>query len=114
MPHRATIDHIKERVRALESKAAPLDPDATGRAALRDPVLRYSEAFLDSLPDLPGYVETDSKGEGIRALQVGEQGRPIEELLHLLSAEVDVRLSALLRAVREELEIGGETEEESP
>lgn len=82
-------DSLETRIAALEQAAQPLDPDAAGRAAIRDPVVAYAERFLDQLPELPAYRVTTDKGRAIREVGFRDEPRPVEEVLALLVEHVD-------------------------
>jgi len=66
-----------------------LDPDAPGRAAIRDPVVEYAEKFLDALPGLPAYHVTSDKGRAIRDIKFSDEPRPVEDILAVLAEHVD-------------------------
>jgi len=83
------VPDLEARIIEAERTAQPLDPDATGRAAIRDPVLDYTERFLDQLPCLPAYHVTEDKGRAIRDVAFAEAGRPVEEVLALIAEHVD-------------------------
>ncbi len=82
-------DSLEIRLAALEQAAQPLDPDAAGRAGIRDPVVAYAERFLDQLPELPAYRVTPDKGGAIREIGFRDEPRPVEEVLALLAEHVD-------------------------
>jgi glutamate/tyrosine decarboxylase-like PLP-dependent enzyme len=84
-----TADPLLARLDELQDLSACLDPDPAGRAALRDPVIAYAERFLDALPSLPAFVETDDRGIGLLEQPIGEEPVPIETLLELLGRHVD-------------------------
>ncbi len=82
-------DPLTDRILALEADARRLEPDAAGRAALRDPVLAYAERFLEDLPRLPAYHVTDDLGAGIHRSAVTEEPQGIAAALELLREHVD-------------------------
>jgi aromatic-L-amino-acid/L-tryptophan decarboxylase len=49
----------------------------------------YAERFLASLPALPAYRETDDEGRDLYAAPIGDEPRPLEEILELLARNVD-------------------------
>lgn len=80
---------LLERLAALERAARPLEPGASRRRALRDPVLAYAERFLRQVRNLPAFVETENPGAGLLASPIGERPLPVQEALDLLAREVD-------------------------
>jgi len=80
---------LETRIAALELAARPLDPDAAGRAAIRDPVVAYAERFLDDLPELPAYRVTTDKGRAIRDVGFQDEPRSVQEVLALIAEHVD-------------------------
>lgn len=73
----------------LEAEARLLEPDADARARLRQAVVGYSEAFLESLPNRPAYHVTEDLGAPIAQVPVTEQPAGIEAALDLLAEHVD-------------------------
>jgi glutamate/tyrosine decarboxylase-like PLP-dependent enzyme len=82
-------DELLTRLAALERAGRPLDPGATRRRRLRDPVLAYAERFLRRIEHLPAYQETEDKGIGLLASPIGEDPISIQEALALLEHNVD-------------------------
>jgi hypothetical protein len=80
---------LLEAIRAAESASRVLDPTASERRFLRDPVLAYADRFLESLPNGPTFVETPDKGKGVLDLPIQETGIPIEVILESLGTHVD-------------------------
>lgn len=78
-----------ERIRAFEAASRVLDPAPAERAALREPVLRYADAFLDALASAPAFVGGSDGGAGLLDEVIGEEGRGLDELLALLAEQVD-------------------------
>jgi glutamate/tyrosine decarboxylase-like PLP-dependent enzyme len=79
---------ILERLAALERAARPLEPGATRRRALRQPVLASAERFLRKVQSLNAYTETDDKGIGLLQSSIEEAGLPVSEVLHLFEHDV--------------------------
>ena len=80
---------LEARLARLEAESAVLDPPPEARHVLRDPVLAYSDRFLDAITELPAYVVTGDKGRGVESLQPAEAGIPIERVLAILGNDVD-------------------------
>lgn len=78
-----------DRIRELEAVARRLEPSAAERASLLEPVVRYSNDFLDRIRELPAYVTTADKGAGLLDSPVGEEPAAIGPLLELLQKQVD-------------------------
>ncbi|TFH66858.1 MAG: amino acid decarboxylase, partial [Gemmatimonadales bacterium] len=88
-PGPVTGDVLIERIGQLEALSRPLEPDASERLALREPVVAYAERFLEALADLPAYHDTEDLGAGINKSRIGEGPGPIEPVLDLLREHVD-------------------------
>ena len=89
---RSTADErraLLERLAALERAARPLEPGASRRRAVREPVLAYAERFLRHIDELPAYVETEDKGRGLLDSPIGERPIGVREALDLLRHNVD-------------------------
>jgi glutamate/tyrosine decarboxylase-like PLP-dependent enzyme len=69
--------------------ALPLEPDAEQRLQWREHVMRYTDGFLESLPDLPAFQETEDEGVGILDSPISEAPTPIVQALELLKNHVD-------------------------
>ncbi|MGH9337076.1 MAG: pyridoxal phosphate-dependent decarboxylase family protein, partial [Vicinamibacteria bacterium] len=82
-------DDLRDSIRRLESRASTLEPDAARRRTLFEEVGRYAEEFLERLPDLPAFVESEDLGIGVRATRIGEEGQPLSVLLEHLGRDVD-------------------------
>ncbi len=80
---------IEARLRELEATALELEPDAKGRAHLRESVLRHGDRFLESLASARAFVVEEGSGEGLLDAPIRDEGRPIEELLDLFEREVE-------------------------
>ena len=81
-------DALITRLRALERAARPLDPGAGRRKRLRGAVVASTERFLRRTDTLKGYEETESKGRGLLAAPISEDGLPMAAALELLEREV--------------------------
>jgi len=85
----SSIDVIEERLRELEDLSRELEPDRTAREALREPVVRYGERFLESLPTAPTYVDNPELAAGLLELPLRDEGRSVDELLVAIGRHVD-------------------------
>lgn len=82
-------DDLVLRIKALERAGRPLEPGATRRRALRNPVVAYSERFLRRIDTLKAFADTPDKGIGLLDSPIGEDPIPIAEALELLEYNVD-------------------------
>ncbi len=81
---------MRERILRLERAAGPLEPSAAERAALLAAAAAHGEAWLASLPTLPGYVADDEAGRAALAgLPITEDPTPLADVLHALAEGVD-------------------------
>jgi glutamate/tyrosine decarboxylase-like PLP-dependent enzyme len=78
-----------ERIKELEIIAKRLEPGATQRSSLGGAVLEYSENFLEGLSKAPTYRTTEDNGLDLYQYPISEQSRPIDEVLAILSENVD-------------------------
>jgi glutamate/tyrosine decarboxylase-like PLP-dependent enzyme len=77
------------RIEQLRQMALPLEPNAEQRFQWREQVIQYTEAFLESTPDLRAFQATEDEGIGILDSPIGEAPIPIEQALALLKDHVD-------------------------
>jgi glutamate/tyrosine decarboxylase-like PLP-dependent enzyme len=82
---------MREKLLELEKAARVLEPEAAARAAARDPVIAYSENFLDHIEEIKAYSDSAEKGAGLLRSPISETGINIEEVLDLLRANVDTQ-----------------------
>lgn len=82
---------MREKLLELEKAARILEPEAAARAAVRDPVIAYSENFLDHVEELKAYSDSAEKGAGLLRSPISETGIGIEEALGLLRDNVDTQ-----------------------
>ena len=80
--------HLRERAEILRRAAAALEPGPDERRRLAEAVVAHAEAFLEALEAGPAYW-TPGDGAAMRTLELGAEGRPIDELLALVTAEVE-------------------------
>ena len=83
-----TTSHLN-RIEQLRQMALPLEPDAEQRIHWREQVIRYTDAFLESLPELPAFQATEDEGVGILDSPISETPIPVELALDLLKNHVD-------------------------
>jgi glutamate/tyrosine decarboxylase-like PLP-dependent enzyme len=79
---------LRKTLRELERASRPLHPGKSGRKALRRAVVRSAEAFLQSLDEQRGFVETEDKGIGLLDAPVSEHGIDIDRAVALLERDV--------------------------
>lgn len=79
------IEHIRE----LEKMARQLEPDSTARASLREPVIDYTEDFLNTIYDRKAYETDYGNPQAFFESPVSEEGKDVEELLTYLQENVD-------------------------
>lgn len=77
------------RIEQLRQMALPLEPDAEQRVQWREQVIKYTDAFLESLPGLPAFQTTEDEGVGILDSPISEAPMPVEQALDLLKHHVD-------------------------
>jgi len=77
------------RIEQLRQMALPLEPNTEQRFRWREQVIQYTEAFLESLPDLPAFQATEDEGVGILDSPISEAPIPVEQALDLLKNHVD-------------------------
>jgi aromatic-L-amino-acid/L-tryptophan decarboxylase len=77
------------RIEQLRQMALPLEPSAEQRFRWREQVIQYTEAFLESGPELPAFLTTEDEGVGILDSPISETPIPIEQALDLLKNHVD-------------------------
>lgn len=79
---------LRKRAETLRRAAAPLEPGPDERRRLAATVVAHAEEFLEALAAGPAYW-TPGDGAAMRNLELGAEARPIDELLALISAEVE-------------------------
>lgn len=72
----------------LERAGRPLEPGASRRRQLRDPVLASAERFLRRIETLKAFAETDDKGARLLETPIGESGLPISAVLESFERDV--------------------------
>ena len=82
---------MREKLLELEKAARILEPGAAARAAVRDPVIAYSENFLDRVEEIKAYTHSAEKGSGLLRSPISETGIGIDEILELLRDNVDTQ-----------------------
>lgn len=76
------------RIRELERASRALEPDAAVRGRLRDAVAGHLERFLEELPARPTYQADKRPARKLLESPIGDEPRPIEELLALFDEAV--------------------------
>ncbi len=80
---------LRKTILGLESRARELEPGPDVRRRLEGEVFAYAEEFLEKLPRLPAFLDTDDRGIGILDTPIGEEPRPLSLLLDHLRRDVD-------------------------
>ncbi len=79
---------MRERIEELEAVARRLEPNAEERARIRDPVIGFTERFLEELAEAPCYHLDQSGARRLGQLPVGESGLDPEVLAEVLEGAV--------------------------
>ena len=80
---------MRTKILELEAVSRQLEPDAQERAAVRGPLQRYADEFLDNIETLNAYNVTADKGAGLLNSPISEEPVPVGEALELLRRNVD-------------------------
>lgn len=80
---------MKEQIQKLERTARLLEPDTDLRNDWYRQMIAHADDFLDTLPEQKAFTEPPGKGSALRDLDIPERGRPLEDLLPLLSEHLD-------------------------
>ncbi|MBI1807328.1 MAG: aminotransferase class V-fold PLP-dependent enzyme [Ignavibacteria bacterium] len=78
-----------EKIKQLETASRLLEPSPEQRASLRDPVIRYSENFLNRIYEIPAYVTTEDKGKGIFDSPISDEPLDINAVIRLVEYNID-------------------------
>ena len=76
-----------KRIEQLEQAACGLEPDPAQRNELSAKAVAYVDQFVESLPHLPGF--STGNINKLKALEIGEEAKPLDQLLDILKEEVD-------------------------
>ena len=79
---------MRERIQELEGRARVLEPGPGERRSLLDEAVAYCDRFLERLPDLPAFEQTEDKGIGLYDAPVTEDPVAMKTLLNLLDYNV--------------------------
>jgi len=83
------VNH-EERIRRLELEARPLDPGAEERIRLRDKVVTYADAFMESLASRPAFVLSEGDDSALYDSPISEEpATNPDEALDLLDRGVN-------------------------
>ncbi len=86
---RRVVSDLRLQLAILEAEARRLEPNASVRAKMREPVVNYTEDFLNSVGSLNAYNKTEAKGRGIHDSPIAEEGIDIGTALELIRTNVD-------------------------
>lgn len=78
-----------DKIKALETIAKGLEPNASERKIIRNAVVNYSEEFIENIEQINAYQITKDKGRGILNLPIEEGGKTIDTLVEAVKANVD-------------------------
>jgi glutamate/tyrosine decarboxylase-like PLP-dependent enzyme len=79
----------RRRIERLETKARELEPASGARRELLRETADYAERFLESLPELPAFRESEDRGRDLHSSPIGDEPRRLNEILDLLARHVD-------------------------
>lgn len=82
---------MKERLRLkeLEQVSRLLEPGAQSRSQSRAEVIRYAEAFLETVSSLPAFRNEKTQDDLLRTLLPSQDPVPLQKLVGILDKEVD-------------------------
>ena len=80
---------MRDELLRLEREARKLEPNSAERGSVRGTVIDYSEGFLDNIESFRTYVMTESKGRGLLASPIAEEGIGIGKAIDLIRENVD-------------------------
>ena len=78
-----------DRIKKLEQEALPLEPNLITRSEWDEAILNYSSEFVDNIESYKAYVLDEDKGKKIYDFPFTENGRKIDDLINVLSENVD-------------------------
>ena len=82
--------NYEERIRRLELEARPLDPGAEERIRLRDKVVTYADAFMESLASRPAFVLSEGDDSALYDSPISEEpAADPDDVLDLLDRGVN-------------------------
>ena len=80
---------IIEKIKQLEKLSRPLEPNAGERTLLLEKVTQYTNAFLESINQVPAYRATADEGIGLYDSPISEEPIDIDLTLELIRQNVD-------------------------
>ena len=80
---------ILNKIKGLEDESRKLEPQRPQRLAWEDKVSAYAQHFLDQVNETKAYIPGGDDDTQLTDLPIQDEGRPIEELIELLSQSVD-------------------------
>jgi len=78
-----------DKIKQLEKEALPLEPTIDVRNSWDEAVLNYSSEFIDNIESFKAYVLDEEKGKKIYDFPFSDKGRNINELIDIISENVD-------------------------
>jgi aromatic-L-amino-acid/L-tryptophan decarboxylase len=82
-------ENFVDRINYLENIALQLEPPSEYRTSLLKSVVEYADDFINRIYDIPAYVSTDDKGQGILNSPITERGTDISNLIELIKFNID-------------------------
>lgn len=79
---------MRKKIEKLERRARDLESTSGQRRGWFEQAGQYAHAFLDTLPDVPVYLEDDGSGVGFEA-QIRDEPTDLGALLDILARQVD-------------------------
>ena len=83
------MSSLKDQILALQMESRSLEPGPVERQELRDSVVRYSEAFLNSISEIKAFNASELNGRSLLSSPIASEGTPVDEIIRLLEENVD-------------------------
>lgn len=83
------LSAILDKITALEGDSRRLEPQRPQRLEWEEKVRDYAQQFLDEVNEKKAYVAGGDDDSKLADLPIQDEGRPIDELIQLLSQSVD-------------------------
>ena len=77
------------KIKEFENLSNILEPDSSEREKIRNAIVSYSESFLENIEKIKTYQTTADKGSQLLEFPVKETGMPIDQIIELISHNVD-------------------------
>ena len=83
------MSRFEAEIKSFEAAAQALEPTASQRAAMTEPVIRYAGEFLDKIYEKRTFVVDDNIGDGLYDSPISEDPIAIEEALRLVRDNIE-------------------------